>query len=145
MEHITTASLEHLSTRISYLCAFLSITSADAAILRSAQPLITPLIPSLLNAVYTKLLSFDITAKIFVPKDMDDDGRMTMAHPQIVLRKDFLRVGYLLPIVLPSISLHIANRCISCLVSFCKFACLASHSSLPKPVTENIFAYGCLL
>ncbi len=95
MEHITTASLEHLSTRISYLCAFLSITSADAAILRSAQPLITPLIPSLLNAVYTKLLSFDITAKIFVPKDMDDDGRMTMAHPQIVLRKDFLRVGCL--------------------------------------------------
>jgi Protoglobin len=93
MEHITKESLENLSTRISYLCAFLSITSADAAILRSAQPLITPLIPSLLNAVYTKLLSFDITAKIFVPKDMDDSGKMTMAHPQIVMRKDFLRVG----------------------------------------------------
>jgi hypothetical protein len=93
MEHITEASLEDLPTRISYLCAFLSITSDDAAILRSAQPLITPLIPSLLNAVYTKLLSFDITAKIFVPKDVDGDGRMTMAHPQIVMRKDFLRVG----------------------------------------------------
>ena len=98
MEHITTASLENLPTRISYLCAFLSLTSADAAILRSAQPLITPLIPSLLNAVYTKLLSFDITAQTFVPKDMDDDGRMTMAHPQIVMRKDFLRVGFALSI-----------------------------------------------
>ncbi len=93
MENITAASLENLPTRVSYLCAFLSLTSADAAILRSAQPLITPLVPSLLNAVYTKLLSFDITAKIFVPKDTDDDGRMTIAHPQIVMRKDFLRVG----------------------------------------------------
>jgi len=92
MEHITYDSLDNLPIRISYLKAFLDLTNADAAILQSARPLITPLIPGILNLVYAKLLSFDITAQIFVPKHTDDDGKITMAHPNIVLRKDFLRV-----------------------------------------------------
>lgn len=93
MEHITDESLNRLETRISYLKAFLDITSADAAILRSAQPLINPLIPHILEAVYTKLLSFDVTARVFVPKHTDEDGNITMAHPEIILRKNFLGVG----------------------------------------------------
>jgi hypothetical protein len=92
MEHITNESLQHLETRISYLKAFLDLTNIDAEILSSAQPLINPLIQGILNAVYTKLLSFDITASIFVPKYTDENGKMTLAHPQIVMRKDFLRV-----------------------------------------------------
>jgi len=93
MEHITNTSLEHLPTRVSYLKAFLDISNSDAAILRSAQPLITPLIPGILSAVYSKLLSFDITAKSFVPKQVDIDGRITISHPEIAIRKDFLRVS----------------------------------------------------
>lgn len=93
MEHITDESLEDLPTRVEYFQAFLEITDYDAAILRKAEPLIAPLIPAILNAVYTKLLSFDITAKSFVPKDVDCSGRMTIAHPQIQMRKDFLRVS----------------------------------------------------
>jgi len=91
MEHLTNASLEHLPTRISYLKAFLEINNSDAATLQSAQPLITPLIPSILSAVYSKLLSFDITAKSFVPNHVDIEGRITISHPDIVIRKDFLR------------------------------------------------------
>ena len=93
MEHITNTSLEHLPIRISYLKAFLDIDNSDAAILQSAQPLITPLIPGILSAVYSKLLSFDITAKSFVPNQVDDEGRITISHPEIVIRKDFLRVS----------------------------------------------------
>lgn len=93
MEHITDESLKDLATRISYLKTFLDLTNADAAILYSAKPLIGPLIPHILDAVYTKLLSFDITARVFVPKFTDENGRVTIAHPQIVMRKDFLRVG----------------------------------------------------
>jgi Protoglobin len=59
MEHVTDESLEHLETRISYLKAFLDVTDVDAAILRSAKPFIVPLIPHILDAVYTKLLSFE--------------------------------------------------------------------------------------
>ena len=58
MEHITDNSLEHLATRISYLKAFIDLTNANAAILRSAKPLIDPLISHILDAVYTGLLSF---------------------------------------------------------------------------------------
>jgi len=93
MEHITNESIEHLPTRISYIRAFLGITNSDAAVLRSAQPLILPLIPKILDVVYTKLLNFDITAISFVPKNTDIEGKMTLAHPQIEMRKDFLRVG----------------------------------------------------
>jgi hypothetical protein len=98
MEHITNTSLEHLPTRISYLKAFLDINNSDAVILRGAQPLITPLIPGILSAVYSKLLSFDITARSFVPNHVDIDGRITIAHPEIAIRKDFLRVGIFSPI-----------------------------------------------
>jgi hypothetical protein len=43
--------------------------------------------------VYSKLLSLDITAKSFVPKQVDIDGRITISHPEIAIRKDFLRVS----------------------------------------------------
>jgi hypothetical protein len=48
---------------------------------------------------YVKLLSHDITAQAFVPKNTDFEGEtvesvqeLTPEHPQIALRKDFLKV-----------------------------------------------------
>lgn len=99
MQHIDASSLEELSQRITYLSSFLELTEADGEVLRASKPLVAPLVPSILEAVYTKLLSYDITAQAFVPKNTDYEGEtvksvqdLTMEHPQIALRKDFLKV-----------------------------------------------------
>ncbi|KAL5329132.1 hypothetical protein ACEPPN_002642 [Leptodophora sp. 'Broadleaf-Isolate-01'] len=105
MQHISATSLEDLPSRISYLSAFLELTPSDGEALLAAKPLVAPLIPAILDAVYTKLLSFDITAKAFVPKNTDYEGELvknvhelTLEHPQIALRKDFLK-NYLVKLV----------------------------------------------
>jgi len=106
MQHIDTASLvTSLPDRISYLSAFLELTPSDGEALLAAKPLVAPLVPAILEAVYKKLLSFDITAQAFVPKNTDYEGEtvksvqdLTLEHPQIALRKDFLK-NYLVKLV----------------------------------------------
>ena len=99
MQHIEASLLEDLPSRIAYLSSFLELTAADGEALLAAKPLVAPLVPTILDAVYTKLLSFDITAQAFVPKNTDYEGEtvksvqeLTLDHPQIALRKDFLKV-----------------------------------------------------
>lgn len=108
MEHISAASLTSTGTlaeRITYLSHFLDLTADDSEVLCSAAPLIAPLVPAVLDAVYIKLLSFDITAQAFVPRNSDYTGEvvkdvheLTPEHPQIVMRKDFLK-NYLVKLV----------------------------------------------
>jgi hypothetical protein len=100
MQHISSASLEDLPSRISYLSSFLDLTASDGEALLASKPLVAPLVPAILDAVYQKLLSFDITAKAFVPRNTGYEGEtvksvqeLTMEHPQIAMRKDFLKVG----------------------------------------------------
>lgn len=108
MQHVSSETLEDLPARIQYMSSFLELTEADAAALTSAAPLIAPLVPAVLDAVYTKLLSFDITAQAFVPKNTDFEGEtvksvqeLTLDHPQILMRKDFLK-NYLVKLVTTS-------------------------------------------
>src|SRR5262245_29552136 len=105
MHHVIPASLESLPERIAYLKAFLNFTPEDASALHAAKPIVAPLIPAVLDAVYTKLLSFDVTAASFVPRNTDYKGEtpktvqdVTMDHPQIAFRKDFLKY-YLVTLV----------------------------------------------
>ena len=98
-EHIEASSLENLPTRIAYLSSFLGLNASDGEALLAAKPLVAPLIPTILNAVYVKLLSYDITAQAFVPRNTGFEGEtvksvqeLTLEHPQIALRKDFLKV-----------------------------------------------------
>jgi hypothetical protein len=100
MEHIEASSLEDLPSRIAYLSSFLNLNTSDGEALQAAKPLIAPSIPTILDTVYVKLLSFDITAKAFVPKNTGYEGEtaksvqeLTLNHPQITLRKDFLKVS----------------------------------------------------
>lgn len=74
MKHIDASSLEDLPSRIFYLSSFLEVKESDTEALLAAKPLIVPLIPAILEAVYTKLLSYDITAQAFVPKNTDYQG-----------------------------------------------------------------------
>lgn len=99
MQHIAAESLESLPSRIAYLSSFLDLTKSDSEALVAAKPFVAPLVPAILDAVYVKLLSFDITAKAFVPKNTDYEGEtvksveeLTTDHPQIAFRKDFLKV-----------------------------------------------------
>lgn len=101
MEHIDPASLEDHPSRIEYLKTFLDFTAQDAAVLNSVQPILAPLIPGILDAVYEKLLSFDITAASFTSRNSDYDGpvthsvrELTIDSAQIQWRKSFMR-GYL--------------------------------------------------
>jgi hypothetical protein len=98
MQRIDISSLSSLLERIAYLKAFLNFTSEDAAALHAAQSVVASLIPTVLDAVYAKLLSFDITAGSFVPRNTDYEGgtaksgqELTLESPQIVFRKDFLK------------------------------------------------------
>jgi hypothetical protein len=104
MQHIPVSSLEDLPSRIAYLSSFLALTPEDGETLLAAAPLVAPLVPTILEAVYVKLLSFDITAQSFVPRNTGYEGavvesvqELTLEHPQIAMRKDFLKVrNYLL-------------------------------------------------
>jgi hypothetical protein len=105
MQHIDARTLENLPDRISYLSSFLGLTSSDAEALLAAKPLVAPLVPTILDAVYSKLLSFDITAQSFVPKNTGYEGNvvksvqeLTLESPQIAYRKDFLK-NYLVKLV----------------------------------------------
>jgi len=105
MQHIPASSLTDLSSRVAYLSAFLGLTEADGEALRASKPLVAPLIPTILDAVYSKLLSFDITAQVFVPKNTDYEGELvqsvgelTLESPQIKYRQDFLK-NYLVRLV----------------------------------------------
>lgn len=105
MQHVDSSSLASLPERITYLKTFLGFTSQDAATIHAAKSIIAPLLPKILDDVYTKLLSFDITAASFVPRNSDYQGEtvksaqeLTLESPQIAFRKDFLK-NYLFKLV----------------------------------------------
>ncbi|KAF8874877.1 Protoglobin-domain-containing protein [Gymnopilus junonius] len=105
MEHISEAELNDLQYRVQYLRKFIDFTEKDAAALHAARDVVAPLVPAVVDAVYTKLLSFDITSKSFVPRQTGYNGEapanlsdLSLTHPQIAFRKDFL-AGYLKKLV----------------------------------------------
>ncbi|KAF5330521.1 hypothetical protein D9619_005682 [Psilocybe cf. subviscida] len=105
MQFVTESSLSDLPHRIQYLRNFVDFTSEDAAILHTTKPLIAPLIPTVVDTVYDKLLSFSVTAKAFVPRQTGYSGAtptkladLSQDHPQIRFRKDFL-ANYLVKLV----------------------------------------------
>ncbi|KAI9736614.1 MAG: hypothetical protein M1834_000818 [Cirrosporium novae-zelandiae] len=98
-------SLNDLPARISYLKSFMDFNQDDGDAINSTKDLIAPLLPEILDAVYSKLLGYDITAKTFVPRNTGYSGQvaqnvaeLSLSHPQIARRKDFLR-GYLVKLV----------------------------------------------
>lgn len=105
IQHIDPASLNSLPERVSYLRKFINFSEEDAAALHAAAPVVAPLVPAVVDAVYTKLLSFDITAVAFTPRQTGYTGEVPTSindlsheHPQIKFRKDFLR-QYLVKLV----------------------------------------------
>ncbi|KAF5368696.1 hypothetical protein D9615_010313 [Tricholomella constricta] len=105
MRNIDPATLEHLPSRVQYLRDFIGFTNQDAAALHAARPVVAPLVPVVVDAVYVKLLSFDITSKPFVPRQTGYTGKSPVRledlsgdHPQIKFRKGFV-ASYLAKLV----------------------------------------------
>ncbi|OJD15743.1 hypothetical protein AJ78_04041 [Emergomyces pasteurianus Ep9510] len=106
--HVDEDSLANLKSRITYVKGFLHFTEQDGALIQSAKDVVAPAVPAVLDAVYTHLLSFDITAKSFVPRQPEQNAKdpiaatsvaeLSLDHPNIVHRKDFLK-NYLVRLV----------------------------------------------
>ena len=86
-----------LPYRFEYLTDFMGFTAEDAGLIQSSAPYIGPLIPQLVEKTYEKLLSYDATARHFVPRQHGYDGplpvdvkSLTPSHPQIQFRKEHL-------------------------------------------------------
>ncbi|KAG5652540.1 hypothetical protein H0H81_004650 [Sphagnurus paluster] len=103
MPHIDPASLKDLPTRIKYLRDFIEFTPADAATLNAAAA--APLTSLVLDAVYAKVFSFDITAAAFIPRHTGYEGatpagveELSLDHPQIKFHRNFL-AGYIVKLL----------------------------------------------
>lgn len=107
IQRIDPASLSDLTSRITYLKSFLNFTDTDGAAIQASKDVVAPAVPAILDTIYTHLLSFDITAKAFVPRQPEQSATDTVAntvedlyleHPTIKHRKDFLKT-YLVKLV----------------------------------------------
>jgi hypothetical protein len=98
MKHIDEPRLEtDLAYRFDYLASFMGFDADDVAVIHGAAPLLAPLVPALVDAVYQKLYSFDATWRHFLPRQAGYEGttpetlaQLTPDHPQIQFRKQHL-------------------------------------------------------
>ncbi|CAO3638083.1 unnamed protein product [Cunninghamella blakesleeana] len=98
MEYISTEKLyADGKYRFDYVAKFVDFGEADIKAIQDVADKVKPLAPVVVNAVYDKLFAFDVTKKFFLPRNDGFDGEvpatleeLTLDHPQIKFRKDFL-------------------------------------------------------
>lgn len=83
--------------RFAYLQEFMGFDAADVAAIHGAAPLLAPLVPGLVDAVYVKLFGYDATKRHFVPRQSGYEGpvpanieTLTLDAEQIQFRKQHL-------------------------------------------------------
>jgi hypothetical protein len=86
-----------LGYRFGYVAEFIGFGPDDVAAVHAAAPLLAPLVPGLVDAVYAKLQTYDATWRHFLPRQHGYTGEvptslaaLTMDHPQIAFRKQHL-------------------------------------------------------
>lgn len=86
-----------LQYRVGYLAGFMGLGTEDLAAVHGAAPLLAPLVPGLVDAVYDKLFEYDCTKRHFVPRQSGYTGvvpesveSLEMSHEQIQFRKQHL-------------------------------------------------------
>lgn len=98
MQHIDEQRLEtDLQYRFEYLAGFMGFGAEDIDAIHASAPLLAPLVPTLVDAVYSKLFGYDATKRHFVPRQSGYDGPapdsidgLELEHPQIQFRKEHL-------------------------------------------------------
>ncbi len=98
MKRINEPRLESdLGYRFGYVSEFMGFSPADVAAIHAAAPHLAPLVPTLVDAVYDRLFSYDATRRHFVPRQSGYEGEvptsldsLTQDHPMIAFRKKHL-------------------------------------------------------
>ncbi|MBC8353177.1 MAG: protoglobin family protein [Planctomycetes bacterium] len=98
MQQIDEERLEtDLQYRYDYLVEFIGFGPGDVSLIQSSAPHLGPRIPELVEKTYHRLLSYDATARHFVPRQDGYDGdvptdiaALSATHPQVQFRKDHL-------------------------------------------------------
>ncbi len=98
MQNIDEPRLEtDLQYRFQYVAQFMGFGEDDIATIHGAAPLLAPLVPGLVDAVYEKLYQYDATWRHFLPRQSGFEGEVPMTlvdltpdHPQIQFRKQHL-------------------------------------------------------
>lgn len=98
MKHIAEPRLESdLEYRFGYLTEFMGFGEEDIAAIHQAAAHLAPLVPTLVDAVYNKLFSYDSTKRHFVPRQFGYEGDvptsiddLTQDHEMIQFRKQHL-------------------------------------------------------
>ena len=86
-----------LAYRFQYLAEFMGFGTDDIAVIHGAAPAIAPLVPTLVDAVYDKLHTYDATWRHFLPRQSGYEGtvpqsleEVTSDHEMIRYRKEHL-------------------------------------------------------
>ncbi|KAG1151253.1 hypothetical protein G6F37_000309 [Rhizopus arrhizus] len=98
MQHIDSNKLyKDSSYRNEFVLSFMDFGAEDIKAIQAVADKVRPLVPVVVDAVYQKLFQYDVTKKHFVPKNEGFEGEaptsleeLTLDHPQIKFRKDFL-------------------------------------------------------
>ena len=103
MKAIDEALLESdIQQRYDFLCEFIGFGTDDIQRIQQAAPILGPQIGRLVEKTYERLMSYNCTARHFVPRQSGYDGELpatveelTSTHPQIQFRKDHLNRYFL--------------------------------------------------
>jgi hypothetical protein len=98
MKRIDESRLESdLNYRVGYLSEFMGFSADDISAIHGAAPLLAPVVPALVDAVYDKLFSYDATKRHFVPRQHGYEGELPesvealeQSHAMIQFRKQHL-------------------------------------------------------
>jgi hypothetical protein len=98
MKSINEARLESdLGYRFEYLAEFMGFGPDDVKVIHAAAAHLAPFVPTLVDAVYQKLYTYDATWRHFLPRQYGYEGptadgleELTQDHPTIQYRKQHL-------------------------------------------------------
>ena len=98
MKTIVEPQLEKdLGYRFQYMAEFVGFGEDDIAAIHGAAPVLAPIVPVLVDAVYNKLHAYSSTWRHFLPRQYGYEGEiptkledLTMDHPTIAFRKQHL-------------------------------------------------------
>jgi hypothetical protein len=92
MQRIDEERLESdLAYRFGYLAEFMGFGPDDIGAIHGAAPLLAPLVPRLVDAVYDKLQQYDATWRHFVPQQTGYEGPVVSSIDQLTMDSETIQ------------------------------------------------------